>query len=265
MKKYFLFFAILIVACNNKHDKNTNEKNKETKDKDAITKKKIYLTFDDGPTVGSSGLYDYINEKKLPVGLFLVGQQYERMPALHKRLDTMIGYNYIVTANHSYSHAFSNRYAKFYNNTIGVVDDYNKAASILPLNTNIARTAGRNVWRLPNITITDDKGPANGPDSLHKIGYQFLGWDCTWPYNEKTFVNTRDVAGMMNRMHIYFDSNFTKTPNHLILLLHDQQLSKTENFNQFKTFVDSINNSPIYQFANLKDYPALGKIEVRKK
>ncbi len=262
MKKYLPFFAILIVACNSQYSKSEKEENKIKKD--TLAKKKIYLTFDDGPTVGSSGLYDFVTERKLPVALFLVGQQYERMPTLHKRLDTMVRYSYIVTANHSYSHAYGDRYAKFYNNTSGVVDDYKKATSILPLNTNIARTAGRNIWRLPNINITDDKGPSTGPDSLHKLGYQFLGWDCTWPYDYKNFRNKRDVAGMMNRILIYFDSNFTKMPNHLILLLHDQQLSKAENFKQFKIFVDSINNSPIYQFANLKDYPALGKMEVLK-
>jgi peptidoglycan-N-acetylglucosamine deacetylase len=265
MQRLIPLFVLFIFSCNANKQKNTEKNELSEKAKDTIVKNKIYLTFDDGPTLGSKALYDYVNEKKLPVGLFLVGDTYKKMPLLQKKLDTMAGYDYIVTANHSYSHAFNNNYNKFYNNTVAVVDDYQKASAVLPLNTNIARTAGRNLWRLPTINVTDEKGPPNGPDSLNKMGLQFLGWDCTWPYDYKTLLNTRDVAGMMNRIHIYFDSSFTKVPHHLVMLLHDQQLSKPENFKQFKDFVDAIEHSTTYQFANLRDYPALNKIELVKK
>ncbi len=175
-----------------------------------------------------------------------------------------VKYDYIIAAYHSYTHAFGNNYNKFYNNTVAVVDDCKKANAVLPLYTNIARTAGRNLWRLPSINAIDEKGSPNGPDSLTKMGLQFLGLNCTWPYNYKTLLNTRDVAVMINRIHIYFNSNFTKVPKHLVMLLYDQQLSKAENFKQFKDFVNTIQNSSQYEFANLRDYPALDKIKLLK-
>ncbi len=264
MNKFYVLLLFILLSCNN----NPTSSDKKITVKDSVattapakkTKKQIYLTFDDGPTKGSQQLYKFIETQKLPVGLFLVGEHYLNMPSLHKKLDSLSTLNYVLTANHSYTHAFNDKYKTFYDDLAGVYDDYKKSEAVLPLNSNIARTAGRNFWRLPTITITDNKGPANGPDSLVKAGYQFVGWDCTWPYDYKTLANKRTVAGMMNRLKIYFDSSFTKVPNHLIVLIHDQQLSKADNFKEFEEFVTEINNSPIYEFAKLSDYPALAKI-----
>jgi peptidoglycan-N-acetylglucosamine deacetylase len=251
---------MLLISCKQKNKATTTaQKAKQDSIAQQIDngKKKIYLTFDDGPTTGSKRLYDLLIQKQVPTTLYLVGKHYNAMPGMHKMLDSLKKMPYIVMANHSYSHAYGDQYLKFYTDVPGVIKDYTNAQQILGITSGIARCAGRNVWRTANLTITDDKGPGTAMDSLYKMGYQFTGWDCTWPYDYKTFKNTRDVAGMLNRVKVYFDSSFTKQPNHIVLLGHDQQYADDEDFKQLEDFIDSIKASKIYEFATMDKYPGI--------
>jgi peptidoglycan/xylan/chitin deacetylase (PgdA/CDA1 family) len=227
-------------------------------------KKKIYLTFDDGPTVGSKRLYDFFLQEKIPVNLYLVGKHYDAMPMLKKYIDSFKSLNYVLLANHSYTHGWNDRYEAFYSHPPAVVDDYKKAQATLGITSNIARCAGRNVWRTSNINITDDKGPGTAMDSLYTLGYQFTGWDYTWPYNYKTFKNTKNTEQMLSRAKLYFDSSYTKVPGHAVVLGHDQQFADDEDFMQLQQFVAAIKNSNEYEFASMADYPGIIKPPLNK-
>jgi peptidoglycan-N-acetylglucosamine deacetylase len=195
------------------------------------TKKKIYLTFDDGPTTGSKKLYDYLLKEKIPVGLYLVGEHYERMPGLHSYIDSFRKMNYIMLANHSYSHGWHDKYVAFYSSPHSVIEDYQKSQNILGITSGIARCAGRNVWRTDKLSFNDSgKGPHTAMDSLYKIGYQFTGWDRSWPYDYKTFKNTKNTQEMLVITQKFFDSAYTKIPNHFVILGHDQQYADEEDF-----------------------------------
>jgi peptidoglycan/xylan/chitin deacetylase (PgdA/CDA1 family) len=263
---FLLFFVTLIYACNKKK-KNANNINSNSTS-DVVnpykvidtTKQQIYLTFDDGPTTGSKRLYDLLLAKKVPSTLYLVGKHFEAMAGMHKMIDSLRKQPYIVLANHTYSHAYGDQYLKFYTDVNGAINDFTKAQKILNITSNITRCAGRNVWRTPLVNITDDKGPGTAMDSLYKTGnYNFTGWDCTWPYDYKTFKNTRDVAGMLNRIKVYFDSSFVKQPNSIVVLGHDQQYADDEDFKQLSDFIDSIQASKKYQFVTMDMYPGLRK------
>ena len=261
----FIVFIIIItlsISCTTKKTEPSIATNKAeppiAPPIDSGSKKKIFLTFDDGPTVGSKRLYEYIKQQQLPVTLYLVGEHYGKMPALHKELDSMRNLPYVVLANHSYSHAWHDRYKAFYSNPPAVIADYTNAQTVLGITSHIARCAGRSVWRTSTLNITDSaNGPGTAMDTLYKMGYQFTGWDRTWPYDYKTFKNTKDVAQMLVIVQKYFDSSYTKTPNALVLLGHDQQYADDEDFNQLKQFVTAIKASNKYEFATMRDYPGI--------
>jgi peptidoglycan-N-acetylglucosamine deacetylase len=267
MKKFLIVLtaAITFVGCN---DKKSDNKNKEEVKVvtpppfapaiDSNSKQKIFLTFDDGPTTGSKRLYDFIIAEQLPVTLYLVGKHYDAMPLMHKYIDTLHKLPYVVMANHSYTHAWGDRYIAFYSKPDAVIEDYKKSNTVLGITSNIARCAGRNVWRTSTINITDSSnGPGTAMDSLYKIGYQFTGWDRSWPYDYKTFKNTKDANQMLEISKKYFDSSWTKTPNAFVILGHDQQYADDEDFKQLVDFVKAVKASNKYEFATMKDYPGI--------
>ena len=266
-----LFSATIIFFLFSCNDKNTSRKS-DGKDTaivvatlpiapaiDTTGKKKIFLTFDDGPTVGSKRLYDFIKAEQLPVTLYLVGEHFKKMPSLHIYLDSLRNLPYVVLANHSFSHAWHDRYKSFYSNPPAVIVDYTNAQSVLGITSNIARCAGRSVWRTSTLNITDSaNGPGTAMDTLyHKLGYQFTGWDRSWPYDYKTFKNTKDAAQMLEITKKYFDSSWTKTPNAFVILGHDQQYADDADFNDLVTFVKAIKASKEYEFATMRDYPGI--------
>lgn len=257
---------VLLIACNQKKITNADAKNESTAVEETnpykkvdTTKKQIYLTFDDGPTTGSLKLYNYLLQKKVPVTLYLVGKHYDAMPGLHKLLDSVQKQPYIVTANHSYSHAYNDRYDKFYNDVPGVINDYHNAQQVLGITSNIARCAGRNVWRTTLLTITDDKGPGTAMDSLYKEGYNFTGWDFSWNYDYRTFVNKMDADSVMRRVNKFFDNGLTYTANNIVILGHDQQYADDADFKQLTDFIDRVLASNKYQFMTMDKYPGINK------
>jgi hypothetical protein len=64
---------------------------------------------------------------------------------------------------------------------------------------------------------------------------------------------------MLNRIKLYFDSSYTKTPGCIVILGHDQQYADAEDFQQLRDFIDSIKHSPVYEFASMADYPGIKK------
>ncbi len=225
------------------------------------TKKQIYFTFDDGPTTGSMRLYEYLLANKIPTTLYLVGKHYNAMPGLHKLLDSLRKQPYIVIANHTFSHAYGDKYLKFYNDIPGVINDFNNAKQVLNITSGIARCAGRNLWRTSLMNITDSiNGPGTALDSLYRTGnYTFTGWDRTWPYDYKTFKNTKNAQEMLVITQKYFDSSYVKQPNSLVLLGHDQQYADDEDFKQLTDYFDSIKATNKYQFATMDMYPGVRK------
>ncbi len=267
MKQLILIFTVFtLISCTEKNttDKKTEESKAPTPPPyapaiDSGSKQKIFLTFDDGPTVGSKRLYEYIIAEQLPVTLYLVGKHYDAMPMMHKYLDSLRSLPYVVMANHSYTHAWGDKYVSFYSHPDAVIEDYKKSQAVLGITSNIARCAGRSVWRTHTLNITDSgNGPGTAMDTLyHKMGYQFTGWDRSWSYDYKTFKNTKDANQMVEITKKYFDSSWTKTPNAFVILGHDQQYADDEDFNQLIDFVKAIKASGKYEFATMKDYPGI--------
>src|SRR5687768_7761759 len=148
-------------------------------------KKKIYLTFDDGPNKGTRNVLNIVQQEKVPVTFFLVGEHVFASTSQRATFDSLKASQSIELCNHSHTHAHS-RYSKFYADPDSVVRDFERCNDSLEFDNNIVRTPGRNIWRVDTLTYTDLKKSAAAADSLQNAGFVIVGWDLEWHYDHKT-------------------------------------------------------------------------------
>ena len=176
----------------------------------ALPKKKtIYLTFDDGPNKGTKKMMHIVEEEQVPVTLFIVGQHVYGSNEQTATFDSLVASKYFEIANHSYTHAFKNKFAKFYTVPDSALKDFIRCADSLHLTANIIRTPGRNIWRTAAVTSTDINTSKATADSLYKNGFTEVGWDLEWHYNDSLKLkNTCDE--MLLQVDSMFVNNKTK-------------------------------------------------------
>ena len=139
-------------------------------------KKTIYLTFDDGPDRGTKIVYNILKEEEIPATMFLIGEHVYNSRMQQNMFDSLKVCNYFELANHSYSHAFKNRFNTFYSLPDSVVQDFTRSADSLRFTTSIVRTPGRNIWRTATVNSTDLKACVTAADScLAKVTPQWVG------------------------------------------------------------------------------------------
>ena len=227
--------SILFTGCNQKKDKKESEtviskappfaKQVLKIDDDEIIsdKRVIYLTFDDGPNRGTENLLKILHKRNVSATAFLVGEHANGSTRQKEDLESLRKDRLIELANHSHTHAH-NRYTDFYKNPALVVHDFNTAKDSLRLQNKIARTPGRNIWRLNNITSTDIKSSKEAADRLKTAGYKVIGWDLEWkPTNKMQLKDNHQM--MIKRVDSIFFNDLEKTSRHLVFLTHDQYLT----------------------------------------
>ncbi len=218
--------------------------------------KTIYLTFDDGPNKGTKKMMHVVQQEKVPVTLFIVGEHVYGSKEQAAIFDSLVSCRYFEISNHSYTHAFHNKFAKFYTVPDSAVKDFKRCADSLHLTTNIVRTPGRNIWRTYSITNTDIKTTTAAADSIYKNGYTEMGWDLEWHFTDSlTLKNTSDE--MMAQVDSMFTHNKTKTPNHLVLLAHDQVYADRNDSAQLHQFIIKLKAKEEYNFEVVSKYPGL--------
>jgi peptidoglycan/xylan/chitin deacetylase (PgdA/CDA1 family) len=194
--------------------------------------KVIYLTFDDGPLMGTNNVLKALRDENVVGTMFVVGEHIKNHQRLFKKL---LNNKYVVVANHTYSHA-SGRYQRFYENSTFCVNDVMRAERLLqkyvkaPKNMRYfpVRLAGRNVYRLPKTKQNDLGLPkhrrvieAKTYNALAKKGFQVFGWDYEWRYSYKTGRPLGTPQQLIQNIEKRYRANYVKREGHLILLLHD--------------------------------------------
>ena len=224
-----------------------------------VVKKKIYLTFDDGPNKGTRNVMNALKEENINASLFVVGkhvfdspEQYETWKLLQK--DTSI-----ELCNHSYTHALSNHFKKFYQHPDTVIKDFKKSQLALELRNNIARMPGRNAWRIGSIDHTDIRESSAAIDSLHKAGFNVMGWDVEWQFDHKTLSPVTDPDLLLRQIENMLEAEKTRTPGHLVLLAHDQAFQKDTDIVQLQYFLRELKKNPNYEFLVATRYPVVSK------
>lgn len=218
--------------------------------------KTIYLTFDDGPNKGTKKMMHIMQQEAIPVTVFIIGEHVYGSKEQATVFDSLVNSRLFEIANHSYTHAFKNKFSKFYAVPDSAVKDFKRCADSLHLTANIVRTPGRNIWRTATISNTDIKTAAAAADSIYKNGYIEVGWDLEWHYTDSlTLTNTSDE--MLTQVDSMFTNHKTKTPNHLVLLAHDQVYADVKDSAQLHQFIIKLKATNEYNFEVVSKYPEL--------
>lgn len=276
LKQTFLgMFAVmsaasaLLTACNQKNEVKESEKVHSQKtpvakvpkidDEDIPSDKRvIYLTFDDGPNRGTENLLKILHKRNVCATAFLVGKHASDSKRQKEDLEKMRTDVLLELANHSYTHAH-NKYSDFYKNPEAVVKDFNRAKDSLKLAGMIARTPGRNIWRLNNIDVTDLKSSTEAANSLRKAGYKLIGWDLEWKPTNKMSLKDNHEA-MLKKVDSIFFNDLEKTSRHLVFLTHDQYLTDADSINELDLFIEKLQKSNRFVFRKVSVYPKINEI-----
>ena len=222
----------------------------------SIARKKIYITFDDGPNKGTRNVLQAVKEENIPASFFIVGEHVFDSPKQTQTWELLKVDSTIELCNHSYTHAH-NRYTSFYNKPSGVVADFQRSQQALQFSNNIARMPGRNAWRIDTIDHTDIYESSAAIDSLHAAGFNIMGWDIEWMFDHKTLAPDTAIDLMLRRIDNLLLAEKTKTPGHLVLLAHDQAFQTEEAVQLLHLVLQSLKNNPEYELVLASKYPGV--------
>ena len=217
-------------------------------------KKKIYLTFDDGPNKGTKNVLDIVNDEKVPVTFFIVGEHVFASVNQNNTWDSLRIAEQIEICNHSYTHAH-NKYEEFYQSPDSVIADFQRAHDSLDLKNNIVRTPGRNTWRIDSLQFTDLKKSKAAVDSLQKAGFIVMGWDLEWHYDHKELTVKNSADELLKQIDSVFNNKITKSPEHLVLLAHDQVYGKTKDSAELRQLIQKLKLKEDYELSIASGYP----------
>ena len=222
---------------------------KNTK-KEKKTDKIMYLTFDDGPLLGSNNIISVLQEEHVEGTMFMVGKHIEHNKYRKKIFNRALQEPLIQVANHTYTHA-NGRYRHFYSDANRVVSDVQRMDDILFNNDPeyvipCCRLAGRNVWRTPNINRNDPGIPKKYRenekyDALSDAGYQIYGWDYQWSYNPKNGEVDKSPQTIANNIERIYKKNRTRAKGKFVLLMHDFSFrDKFDGKEQLRTLIQTL-------------------------
>ena len=223
-------------------------------------KKKIYLTFDDGPNKGTRKVLRIAQQEQVPVTFFIIGEHVFASTTQHATWDSLKMADSIELCNHSYTHAH-NHYERFYQKPDTVVKDFRRCHDSLQLGNSIVRTPGRNIWRVDTLTFTDLKKSAAAADSLQEAGFTIMGWDLEWHYDHKNFTLKNRSEFLMQEIDSLFAHNKTKLPEHLVLLAHDQVYDDSEDSCELHELIKRLKSREEYELVVASKYPGVKAVQ----
>lgn len=219
----------------------------------------IYLTFDDGPNSGTENVLRILREKKVYATSFVIGSHVYGSKKQNETWESMRNDTLIEIANHSYHHAY-NKYANYYKKPEVVIEDFNKAKDSLKLTSFIARTPGRNIWRItPELSVTDIEASKEAADQLHQAGYTLVGWDLEWHSNKEMKLKYSHKT-MIEKLNSMFQNQLEKTSKHMVVLMHDQFFQDEDSIEELDKFIDELLKSEQYEFRKISDYPNIKSV-----
>jgi len=230
----------------------------EQKDTDAdtdtlIPRKYIYLTIDDAPLNGTDYIDSVIAVSKVKTNIFLVGNSIDGSHRFRKYHEQIKENPYIAIYNHSYSHA-NNKYAKYYQNPDLVLDDFEKNQTDFNITHRIARLPGRNLWQIGDRKKNYKQTGATSAELLAQNGYEIFGWDIEWHYNPKDYSPKQTIEQLIGEIEELHTASKTFTPNHIILLMHNQMFGKAHEHNDLAKLIEKL-IACNYTFEYLSTYP----------
>lgn len=224
--------------------------------KEISSKKYLYITFDDGPNKGTSNVIKSLQKEKVPATLFLVGSHIQGSKAQKEDFQIIAEDSLFQIANHSYFHA-NNKFKEFYQDSIKVLEDFTLMNDSLNRKLMIARTPGRNIWRIDSLEVTDLKSSKNSADYLAKNNFVLVGWDLEWKADSHYKIKETGEE-ILKQIDSAFEKKQTLTENHLVLLTHDQYFRDEESVKELDNLLQKLKSREDIQLMKIKDYPGIG-------
>ena len=215
--------------------------------------KHVYLTFDDGPLVGSAALDSIAKEKQVKINAFLVGRHASFGKARMRDVQRFANNPLVACYNHSYTHGF-NKFARFYSTPETAYMDFVKNQDTLALKDKIARLPGRNIWMYDDFRKIDLQNGASTAQMLFDNGYKIFGWDVEWRIHSITGNPVQSLESVYYRMRNMLDNKSTVVPNNIVLLMHDDMFQTKKGARLLGNLIDSLKKEN-YQFEFIADYP----------
>jgi len=100
-------------------------------------------------------------------------------------------------------------------------------------------------------------------DTLLQKGLIVMGWDVEWRFDNHLRLYKTD-AQLIEQINGLFKKEKMKTPNHLVLLAHDQTFVDSTNFASLRRFVQKLKNTGEYNFEVISHYPGLKNNNIAK-
>lgn len=234
-------------------------KTQKRKMKDSLIKefekhpKHVFLTFDDGPLVGSFAIDSLAKAKNIKVSTFLVGRHAQMSKSRKKDLQRYIDNPLVACYNHSFTHGF-NKFNHFYSDVQTSFADFEKNQEELQLKKKIARLPGRNIWIYDDVRTIDLNSGSQTADMLFANDYKVYGWDVEWRINSLTGVPVQSLNGTFQKMRNFLNNKSSQTPNNVVLLMHDDMFQTKNGRQLLANLIDSLKKEN-YQFEFMEDYP----------
>ena len=201
--------------------------------------KVLYLTFDDGPVEGTENVLRVLQEEGVAATMFCVGRHAQKRPGIFLKESRMPN---LLVANHTYSHA-NGHYSRFYSDLWGVMSDVEHAQLLLG-GRKYLRLAGRNVWRLPEVTRNDGALSAHRRsvetpdyDRLAEEGFYIYGWDVEWRFDHRSGRPLSTAHRLADRIDSIWRHHRSAQRGKIVLLAHDFMFRDRHSTRQLRTFL----------------------------
>lgn len=215
--------------------------------------KHVYLTFDDGPLVGSKAIDSLAKAKNIKVNAFVVGRHADMGKNRMNDLNRYINNPLVAVYNHSFTHGF-NRFQTFYGDSKKAFEDFKTNESKITMQSKVARLPGRNIWIYDDVRKIDIQNAAATADLLYQDGYKIFGWDVEWRINSPTGVPIIPLETVYSRMRNFMNNKSSKEPNNVVLLMHDDMFQTRKGQKLLSDLIDSLQKQD-YKFEFMEDYP----------
>ncbi|MDL2221786.1 polysaccharide deacetylase family protein [Parabacteroides sp. OttesenSCG-928-N08] len=213
----------------------------------------IYLTIDDSPLHGSRYVDSVIRAAGVTANIFLVGHTIHSSSIFKRNYELLKRNPLIEIYNHSYSHA-NHKYRNYYKNPTAVVADFEKNRSDFDITELIARLPGRNLWQVNDKKKNYKQTGAEAAELLSQKGYNIFGWDIEWEYDAKDYTPLQTIEELLKEIDTLYDNSNCFTPDHIVLLMHDQMFSKKTENNDLGMLIRKLQERG-YRFESLRSYP----------
>lgn len=206
--------------------------------------KRVFLTFDDGPSPNTDKVLKTLEEKGVHGTFFVVGQMLEKREASKEALKTTIK-NGNAIANHSYTHDLKKLYPKRTTNIDAFMDEYNKTNNLMKtilgddFDTKVLRMPGGYMSRVhykdPNLPKLNEAFKEKG---IVSIDWNALNGDAEGkPYTEEQMLD--------------YVKRSSKNKNNVIVLMHDTY-GKQKTANMLPKIIDYFKENG-YEFKTIKN------------